>query len=186
MAQPSLLLTGVLLLNNFVVAQHIGLRPVRTVDEAIGLGAATALALWLAAPLDWLLTHFLFEPAGLDVLRTLSAVLLIAALAQISQACLRSRQPRFFPGRGDFLPLIITNGVLLALAVARGGAIGFAETLARAVSYGFGFALLLVAFQALRERCAAADAPQPFRGAALDVISAGLVAVACCGLAGLL
>jgi len=183
MTQFSPLLTGVLLLNNFVIAQYIGLRPVRSVAEAIGLGAATALALSVAAPLDWLLKHFVLQPAGLGELQLLSAALIAAPVAQIAEMLLRQRRPRFFPDHGHHLPLIITNTLLLLLTLPDAT---LPSICIRAPIYGVGFAFLLVIFQALRERNAGADTPKCLRGAALDMISAGLLTLACSGLAGLL
>lgn len=183
MTQLSPLLTAVLLLNNFVVAQYVGLRPIKNGREVIGLGAATALALLVAAPLDWLLRHFLLQPLDLDVLRILTAALLAAALAQIAENILRHRQSRFFPEQGTHLPLIITNTLLLLLSADTTASL--VDTSFRALLCGVGFALLLFVFQTLRERAARADTPQVFRGAALDMISAGLLAIAGSGLVNL-
>jgi len=183
MTQLSPLLTAVLLLNNFVVAQHIGLRPLKSGSEVLGLGASTALALLVAAPLDWLLRHFLLQPLDIAALRILTAALLAAALAQVAETLLRRNQPRFFPEQGSHLPLIIANTLLLLLSAEPTATL--IEISTRALFCGVSFAILLFVFQLLRERVAQADTPQPFRGAALDLISAGLLAIAGSGLVSL-
>jgi electron transport complex protein RnfA len=48
-----------------------------------------------------------------------------------------------------------------------------------------GFSLVLILFCAICERLDAADVPQPFRGAAITMISAGLMSMAFMGLSGL-
>jgi len=166
-----------------VVAQYIGLRPVRTVKVAIGLGAATALAAWVSAMLDWLVRFFLLRPQALDALHILEVALLAAASAQIAENQLRARFQYFFPAQGHHLPLIITNTLLLVLSL--NPAAGFAATSISALGAGLGFIVLLAAFQALRERYAQANVPKPFRGAALDLISAGLLTIAGSGLVNL-
>ena len=47
------------------------------------------------------------------------------------------------------------------------------------------FSLVLVLFSALRERLATADVPQPFQGAAIGMITAGLMSLAFMGFSGL-
>jgi len=55
--------------------------------------------------------------------------------------------------------------------------------------YGFGaavgFSMVLIIFAAMRERLAAADVPVPFQGAAIGLITAGLMSMAFMGFAGL-
>ena len=55
--------------------------------------------------------------------------------------------------------------------------------------YGFGaaagFSLVLVLFAALRERIAVADVPVAFQGAAIGMVTAGLMALAFMGFTGL-
>jgi len=59
----------------------------------------------------------------------------------------------------------------------------------QALLYGFGaavgFSLVLVLFAAMRERLAVADIPTPFRGAAIGMITAGLMSLGFMGFAGL-
>ena len=55
--------------------------------------------------------------------------------------------------------------------------------------YGFGagagFSLVLILFSAMRERLAAADVPESFKGAAIAMITAGLMSLAFMGFSGL-
>ena len=49
-----------------------------------------------------------------------------------------------------------------------------------------GFSLVLVLFAGMRERIAIADVPTPFRGAAIGMITAGLMSLAFMGFTGLI
>jgi electron transport complex protein RnfA len=57
------------------------------------------------------------------------------------------------------------------------------------IFYGFGgavgFSLALILFSAIRERVAVADVPTPFKGAAIGMVTAGLMSLAFMGFTGL-
>ena len=85
-----------------------------------------------------------------------------------------------------FLPLITTNCAVLGVALLN---INKSHSFMESALYGFGaaagFSLVLVLFAAMRERLAAADVPTPFKGAAIGMITAGLMSLAFMGFAGL-
>ena len=60
-----------------------------------------------------------------------------------------------------------------------------AESFAYSLGAALGFALLLISFTALRQRLETADIPTPFRGAAINLVSAGIIAMCLLGFAGL-
>lgn len=187
MIQPSLLLLGALLLNNSVVAQYSGLRPLQSLREALGVGMVCALALIATAALQWPLAHWLLQPAGLPHLRTYTTVLLAAVAAQLVERVLRRHHAQFFPANGHHLPLIIANTILLALVLfMHNTGTGFAVCIGLALLYAAAFLLLPALLQALRERSAGDAVPAPFRGPALEMLNVGLIALAGSGLAGLL
>ena len=61
----------------------------------------------------------------------------------------------------------------------------FIKALLTGLGAGLGFALVLILFSAMRERINVADVPQPFRGSAIALITAGLMSLAFMGFAGL-
>jgi electron transport complex protein RnfA len=87
---------------------------------------------------------------------------------------------------GIFLPLITTNCAVLGVALLNSNR---ANTFVESVFFGFGaavgFSLVLVLFSAMRERLAVGDVPVPFQGAAIAMITAGLMSLAFMGFAGL-
>lgn len=63
-------------------------------------------------------------------------------------------------------------------------AVSIGESFATSLGAALGFASLLVAFAALRQRLETADIPAPFRGAAINLVSAGIIAMCLLGFAG--
>jgi len=57
------------------------------------------------------------------------------------------------------------------------------------IVFGFGaavgFSMALILFSAIRERVAVADVPAPFKGAAIGMVTAGLMSLAFLGFTGL-
>ena len=62
---------------------------------------------------------------------------------------------------------------------------GRLESLVFGASAGAGFGLVLITFAALRERLETGELPDTFRGAPIALVTAGLMALAFLGLAGL-
>jgi electron transport complex protein RnfA len=87
---------------------------------------------------------------------------------------------------GIFLPLITTNCAVLGVALLN---LQEQRTFVAAALYGFGaaigFSLVLSLFAAIRERVDVADVPEPFKGSAIALVTAGLMSLAFMGFAGL-
>ena len=87
---------------------------------------------------------------------------------------------------GIFLPLITTNCAVLGVALLNTQAQnGFIASALYGFGAAIGFSLVLVLFAGMRERIAVADVPLPFQGAAIALITAGLMSVAFMGFSGL-
>jgi len=82
--------------------------------------------------------------------------------------------------------LITTNCAELGVALLN---INKNNNFVESVLYGFGaaagFSMVLVLFAAMRERIAVSDVPVAFRGAAIGLVTAGLMALAFLGFGGL-
>ncbi|MGH8494547.1 MAG: electron transport complex subunit RsxA [Gammaproteobacteria bacterium] len=190
MAELGVIILGTVLVNNFVLVKFLGLCPFmgvsRQIESAIGMSLATTFVLTLASTLSYLIHAWLLEPLGLGWLRTIAFILVIAALVQFTEMFVRKTSPLLHQVLGIYLPLITTNCAVLGVALLN---VQVAENFLQAVFYGFGaaagFALVLVLFAALRERIAASDVPEPFQGPAIAIITAGMMALAFMGFAGL-
>ena len=190
MTELAVIILGTVLVNNFVLVKFLGLCPFmgvsRQAESALGMAMATAFVLTLSSAASWLIHAWLLEPLGLAYLRTVAFILVIAALVQFTEVLVRRTSPLLHQVLGIYLPLIATNCAVLGVALLN---VQVAESFLQALFYGFGaavgFALVLVLFATLRERIAAADVPAPFRGPAIAFVTAGFMALAFLGFAGL-
>ena len=190
LADYALLLISAILVNNFVLVQFLGLCPFMGVsnklETAIGMSSATTFVLTLASICSWLTFEWLLKPLGLEYLRTISFILVIAVVVQFTEMVVRKTSPLLYKVLGVFLPLITTNCAVLGVALIN---INQQHNFLEATIYGFGaaagFSMVLVLFAAMRERLTVADVPVPFKGAAIGMITAGLMSLAFMGFAGL-
>jgi electron transport complex protein RnfA len=84
-------------------------------------------------------------------------------------------------------PLLLGNAGVLGLALINvQDDNGFFHTTALSLGAGLGFWLVLSLFSDLRQRTVDNDIPLPFRGLPIDLIGAGLIAVAFLGFSGLI
>lgn len=190
MVEYFLLLIGTVLVNNFVLVKFLGLCPFMGVsgklESAIGMSMATTFVLTIASLCSFLVNEYLLVPLGIEYLRTLSFILVIAVVVQFTELVVRSTSPALYRMLGIFLPLITTNCAVLGVALLNTNE---QHNFIDSIIYGFGaalgFSLVLILFSAMRERIAAADVPLPFKGASIAMITAGLMSLAFSGFTGL-
>lgn len=190
MTDLALIILGTVLVNNFVLVKFLGLCPFMGVskqyESALGMGLATTFVLTLSAVCAWMVETWLLAPLGVQYLRTISFIVVIAAVVQFTELLMRRTSPLLHQVLGIYLPLITTNCAVLGVALLN---VQQSHGFLQSATYGFGaalgFTLVLALFAALRERLAAADVPAPFQGAPIGLITAGLLALAFMGFAGL-
>lgn len=190
MTEYALILIGTVLVNNFVLVKFLGLCPFmgvsKKLETAIGMGLATTFVLTLAAVATWVVNTYLLEPLGIGYLRTIAFILVIAVVVQFTETVMHKTSPVLYQVLGIFLPLITTNCAVLGVALLN---LQEQRTFVESALYGFGaavgFSLVLVLFAAMRERVTVADVPEPFQGAAIAMVTAGLMSLAFMGFAGL-
>jgi electron transport complex protein RnfA len=190
MSDLILILVGTVLVNNFVLVRFLGLCPFmgvsRNLEAAAGMSMATAFVLTLSSAIAYLLHEFLLVPFGLEYLKTLSFILVIAASVQFTEIMVRRLSPLLHQLLGIYIPLIATNCAVLGVALLN---VQEASGFVQSVFYGFGaaggFALVLVLFAGIRERLLAADVPRPFRGTAIALMTAGIMSLAFMGFSGM-
>ncbi|MFT4732111.1 MAG: electron transport complex protein RnfA [Gammaproteobacteria bacterium] len=191
MTEIILLLIGTVLVNNFVLVQFLGLCPFMGVsgklETAIGMSMATTFVLTVASMSSYLVEAYILTPLGIEYLRTLSFILVIAVVVQFTEMVVHKTSPTLYRLLGIFLPLITTNCAVLGVALLN---ITEQHNFIESIIYGFGaavgFSLALILFSAMRERLAAADVPAPFKGASIAMITAGLMSLAFMGFTGLI
>lgn len=190
MGELGLILIGAALVNNFVLAQFLGLCPfmgvTRQYQPALAMGLATAFVLTTSAALSHVLYHGVLAPLELEFLRIVVFIVVIAGVVQLTERVLRASHPLLYEVLGLYLPLITSNCAVLAVALlAIGQELGFLQTVVYGMGAAFGFSLVMVLFAALRERLEHAPVPAPFQGAPVALVTAGILSLGFMGFAGL-
>lgn len=181
---------GAVLVNNVVLVRILGLCPFmgvsKKLDTAVGMGAATTFVLTLGCGTSYLIDHYVLIPAGVDYLRTLAFIVIIAAIVQVTELVIQKSSPALHQVLGIYLPLITTNCAVLGIPLIN---VALHHDLLESLLFGFGssvgFSLALVLFAGIRERLDGADVPTPFKGTAIAMVTAGLMSLAFMGFAGL-
>jgi electron transport complex protein RnfA len=190
MTEYLLILVGTVLVNNFVLVQFLGLCPFmsvsRKVETATGMSLATTFVLTLSSICSYLVNEYLLIPLGIEYLRIIAFILVIAAMVQFTEMVVHKTSPLLYQVLGIFLPLITTNCAVLGVALLNTQK---QHNFLESTLYGFGaavgFSLVMVLFATMRERLAVADVPTPFKGPAIALITAGFMSMAFMGFAGL-
>lgn len=190
MQEIAVILLGAVVVNNFVLVQFLGLCPFMGVsnklETAIGMGSATTFVLTLAAISSYLVNRWVLIPLGLEYLQTITFILVIAVVVQFTKMFIEKTSPLLYRVLGVFLPLITTNCAVLGVALQNTAKNrNFFESSLYGFGAAIGFSLVLILFAALRERLAGADIPEPFKGPAVGLMTAGLMSLAFMGFSGL-
>ncbi|MBL4679465.1 MAG: electron transport complex subunit RsxA [Pseudomonadales bacterium] len=190
MTDAFVILLATIFVNNFVMVQFLGLCPFmgasQKMDAAIGMAAATTFVLTLTSAVSYLVEHYLLIPFELEYLRIIAFIVIIAALVQFSEIVIRATQPMLHQILGLFIPLITTNRAVLGVALLNvRHAHSFFDSILFGLGAALGFSLLLILFAAIRERLQFADIPLPFEGAAINMITAGILSLAFMGFTGM-
>lgn len=190
MKEYLLILVSTVLVNNFVLVKFLGLCPFmgisRKVETAVGMALATTFVLTLSSVSSYLVNEYLLAPLHLEYLRTITFILVIAVVVQFTEMYVHKTSPVLYQVLGIFLPLITTNCAVLGVALLNiQEEHGFMESLIYGFGASIGFSLVLILFAAMRERIEVADVPEPFRGPAIALITAGLMSLAFMGFTGL-
>ena len=179
-----------ILVNNFVLTRFLGICPFlgvsRKVETALGMGMAVIFVMTLASLVTNLVYNFILVPLDLVFLYIITFILVIASLVQLVEIVLEKISPALYRALGIYLPLITTNCAILGLAllnVIRGHSA--VQAIVFGLGAGIGFTLALVIMAGIRERLELADVPVALQGAAITLITAGLLSLAFMGFGGL-
>lgn len=185
-----IILISTVLVNNIVLVKILGLCPFmgvsKKLEASIGMAAATAFVLTLGSMTSWAINYYLLVPNGVEYLRTLSFIVVIAGVVQLTEMIMEKSFPLLYQMLGIFLPLITTNCAVLGIPLLNAQAShNFIESGLYGLGGALGFSFVLILFASLRERLEAADVPAPFKGSAIAMITAALMSLAFMGFAGL-
>ena len=178
-----------ILIENFIFSKFLGICPFLGVSKktntAVGMGFAVIFTMTLASALTYVVYRFILVPAGLEYLKTIAFIIVIASLVQFIEMFLQKSLPSLYSALGIYLPLITTNCAVLGVALLN---ITNEYNLLFSVVYGFtagvGFLLAIVLLSLVRERIEYCDIPEPFRGFPIALIASGLLSIAFMGFSG--
>ncbi len=190
MTEYALILLSTVLVNNFVLVKFLGLCPFmgvsRKLETAIGMALATTFVLTLSSVCSYLANRYLLVPFGIEYLKTITFILVIAVVVQFTEMVIQKISPLLHKVLGIFLPLITTNCAVLGVALLNiQQELDFFESAIYGFGAAVGFSIVLILFAAMRERLAAADIPVAFQGPAIGLVTAGLMSLAFMGFSGL-
>ena len=176
--------------NNVILSQFLGICPFlgvsKKVSTATGMGAAVVFVMTLSNIVTFLLHKFVLVPLGIEFMQTILFILVIAALVQMVEIILKKISPSLYQALGVFLPLITTNCAVLGISIL---VIQKEYNLLEGVTYtigiSLGFTLAMVIFAGLREHLELVEVPKGVRGIPIALITAGILAMAFMGFAGL-
>ncbi len=183
---------GIVIVNNLVFTKFLGICPYLGVsgriDMAFGMGCAVTFVVTLAGALTWLIDHLVLMPYGLDVLRYVCFILVIAGAVQLVEMYVRKFFPVLYDSFGIFLPLITTNCAILGMClfINLWGIDNLPEAVVLSIGAGLGFTLAICIMAGIRENLELADVPPVLRGAPITLITAGLLTLAFMGFAGMI
>jgi len=208
-----LIAIGAALINNFVLTYFVGICPFlgvsRRLDTAFGMGCAVTFVISVAALISWTMTEFVLRPGALvpgwilnlgardtgaaevdlSILSYIVYIFVIAASVQFVEMYVRKFYPALYKSFGVFLPLITTNCAILFACLeimkhVNAREWGLVESMVLAIFGGVGFTIAIVLMAGIREELELADVPVAFRGAAITLVVAGILALAFMGFTG--
>ena len=178
------------LINNVVLNQFLGICSFLGVSKQMkasaSLGVAVIFVITIASAVASLLYDFVLKPLGLDYMKTIIFILVIAALVQIVEMFLKKTSPAIYTALGIYLPLITTNCAVLGVALTNvQNGYNFIESVLCGFGTAVGYTLAIVLLASIRSRIHEEDIPAPLRGAPIVLISAALMSIAFMGFSGL-
>jgi len=195
MATLNVLLMGfisIVIVNNLVFTKFLGICPYLGVsgriDMAFGMGMAVTFVVTLSGTLTWLIDHLILIDTPLEVTRYVCFILVIAGAVQLVEMYLRKFFPSLYESFGIFLPLITTNCAILGLCLFINlWSVGsLLEAVVLSFGAGIGFTMAICIMAGIRENLNMADVPKCLKGAPITLITAGILALAFMGFAGMI
>lgn len=185
----SIILT-VMLVNNYVLAQFLGICPFlgvsKKLDSAVGMSCAVTFVMVLATLATWPIQRLILDRFGIGYLQTVVFILVIAALVQLVELVLKKYLPPLYRSLGVYLPLITTNCAVLGVTVNNiDSGYNFLGSICNAFGAGVGFLLAMVLFAGVRGKMESADIPEVLKGIPITLIAASILSISFTGFGGI-
>ena len=185
------LFMGAVIVNNFVLTRFLGLciffGVSKSLDASLGMGVAVTSIMTLSSTLAWVVYHFVLHPYGLEFLKTVVFVILIACFVQLLEMIIKKHSPTLYNMWGIYLVLIATNCIVFGVPVINAeSGFNFIQSIVNSFGSGVGFAVAIVLMASLREKLRYADVPKSLDGLGIAFILAGLLALSFFGFSGMI
>ncbi len=186
-----LLLVSSAIVNNVVLSQFLGLCPFlgvsKRVETAAGMGGAVIFVITIASFVTSVIYKFILAPTGFEYMQTIVFILVIAALVQFVEMFLKKSVKSLYESLGVYLPLITTNCAVLGTAINNvTNNYDILESVINGFGVAVGFTVAIVIMAGIREKIEYNDIPETFKGSAIVLITAGLMAMAFLGFSGVI
>lgn len=178
-----LIVINAVFVNNFVLSRFLGICPFLGVSKrtqtALGMGIAVIFVMGVASVITYAIDLALVA-AGLEYLRTIVFILVIAALIQLVEIFVKRFSPSLYSALGVYLPLITTNCAVLGVAIMNVTELSEVNVLyafVNGVASGIGFTIAILILAGIRERMETADIPAAFKGFPITLLAASIIAM---------
>ena len=190
MKELLVILLSAMLVDNFVLSKFMGICPFlgvsKKLDSTVGMGAAVTFVMVCATLCTYPIYKWILIPMGLEYLKTIAFILIIALFVQLVEMILKKKVPSLYKALGVFLPLITTNCAVLGVTILNiDSGYTLVQSVVNSLGAGLGFTIALVIFSGVRSRVNAANVPEMFKGVPATLIAASVVSVSFMGFSGL-
>jgi electron transport complex protein RnfA len=178
------------IIQNFIVAQFLGLCPffgvTKKIKDALSMAVALSFVLVSSAMITWVLTYYVLIPFNVLFMSTVVYILVIASFVQIVEMFIRRTNLTLYNALGIYLPLITVHCAVLGTSVinVREG-MNFIQAVVVALGGAVGVVLLMAIMAGIREKLDLADVPVNFRGLPIAIFVAAMLGLAFFGFGGI-
>jgi Na+-transporting NADH:ubiquinone oxidoreductase subunit E len=159
----------------------------KKVQPSIGLGTAVCFITASTAAINYLIYKYLLFPLGLDYLKLLTFIVVIAAFTQLVEMVIERYSPALYNSLGIFLPLIPANCAILGISMFMlVKPYNFIQTFTFGLGGGFGWFLAIVLLGGIREKINESALPKGLAGPGITLIIIGIMALAFMGFSGMI
>ena len=179
-----------ILAENMVLVRCLGMgwpgKGTLTEEGAWRMGASITLVMVVTALLSWLVNTLVLKFFGIEHLRILVYVLLVLGSVALVRQGLRLFFPVLYRNLNEYLSHVVYNCAVLGVAfIITLRSYSLIQALLYALASGVGILGVLVIFAGMQDQASFDNCPKVFRGLPIQMITAGLMALALMGFYGL-
>ena len=185
------ILLSAIFVDNFVLSKFMGICPFlgvsKKLDSAAGMGAAVTFVMVCATLCTYPIYMFVLMPMGLEYLKTIAFILIIALFVQLVEMVLKKKVPSLYSALGVFLPLITTNCAVLGVTKIVIGdmsdfvgvaSLNMGWAILYALFAGIGFTLVMIIMSGIREKLNYYKTPKALAGFPIAMVTASFICMA--------